>query len=209
VFACENHPDEMPRGRDMGPGRLRDTISQAPCPEGSALVASGSAVAGPDGVVPIEVGFTPTPELLVRGVQADPLSLELGLPVTLSFNITADDEQVVALKRVLFTPRVDADQIPNRNPQIAELSFSGGKSEPFTKLDPEAPPTVSLGGKLLLAPAERRPRPTGPAPSRPPSDASSSRTCPRRRCATPSTPPPARSTPAPSPPARRPCSPIR
>ena len=153
VVACENQPDDQARGANQGPGQVRDTISEAPCPEGSVAVASGSAIAGPDGIVPIELTFTPTADLLVRGVQADPLSLELGLPITLSFTVRAGDEQVVAIKRVLFTPRVDADQMPNRNPQIAELTFSGDKSQPFVTLDPASPPTVNVGAKLLLAPA--------------------------------------------------------
>jgi hypothetical protein len=153
VQACENRPDAMARGANNGPGRVRDTISQAPCPEGSIAVAEGSAVAGPDGSVPMEITFHPTAELLVNGVQADPLSLELGLPITLSFTIRAGDEQAVALKRVLFTPRIDAEQTPNRNPEITQLTVRPTKEDPPLLLDPAAPPAVPLGGKLHLEPS--------------------------------------------------------
>jgi hypothetical protein len=153
VQACENRPEDMPRGSDNGPGRVQDTISQAPCPEGSTPVAEGSAVAGPDGSVPMEVMFQPTPELLVNGVRADPLSLELGLPITLSFTVRAGDEQVVALKRVLFTPRIDPSQRPNQNPQITQMTVRNSKTDPPLLLDAEAPPAVPLSGKLRLAPS--------------------------------------------------------
>jgi hypothetical protein len=159
VQACGNRPDERARGSDNGPGRVNDSIAQAPCPDGALPVAAGSAVADEEGRVPIQVTFRPTLELLTQAVMDDPLSLELGLPITLSFTIRAGAEQVVAVKRVLFTPQLTPDQIPNRNPEITHLSFRAGRDEDLTTLQPEAPPSVPLRGRLrfLPAPAEAEP----------------------------------------------------
>lgn len=153
VQACGNRPDVMPRGSENGPGRVVDSIAQAPCPEGATPVAEGAVVPLSDGTAPISVTFRPTPELLIQAASDDPISVQLGLPITLSFTLRAGDEQVVAIKRVLFTPRLDAEQRPNRNPQISHLTVRPAGEEAFFKLDPAAPPTVALGGRLRLAPA--------------------------------------------------------
>jgi hypothetical protein len=159
VQACGNRPGERARGADNGPGRVVDSIAQAPCGDGALPVASGTAVADAEGRVPIQVTFRPTLELLAQAVMDDPLSLELGLPITVSFTVRAGDEQVVVVKRVLFSPQLSADQVPNRNPEITHLSYRLGRNDEPTTLQAETPPSVSLGGNLrfLPAPAEAEP----------------------------------------------------
>jgi hypothetical protein len=153
VQACGNRPEGTERGSDNGPGRVNDTISQAPCPDGAMSVAQGAAVPVEDGMAPIDVTFRPTPELLVQAVMADPISLELGLPITLSFTFRAGDEQVVAIKRVLFSPVLRPDHVPNRNPQITHLSVRATREDPPAPIDPAAPPSVAPGAKLRVMPA--------------------------------------------------------
>ncbi len=153
VQACGNRPEDGDRGADNGPGRVNDTISQAPCPEGALAIAEGEVVPGEDGSAPIAVTFQPRPELLIQAVMADPLSLELGLPITLSFTFRAGAEQVVAVKRVLFSPRLAPGQLPNRNPRIPHLSVRAGRGEPLTQLEAAAPPSVAAGASLQVVPA--------------------------------------------------------
>jgi hypothetical protein len=159
VQACGNRPDTGDRQSQAGPGQVNDTISQAPCPDGALPVAEGSVVPVEDGTAPLALIFQPTPELLIQAAMGDPLSLELGLPITLSFTFRAGDEQVVAIKRVLFSPTLRPDQVPNRNPQITHLSTRATREEPPTPIDPAAPPTLAPGAKLriLPAPAEAEP----------------------------------------------------
>jgi hypothetical protein len=152
VEACGNRPGESGRGPDSGPGRVNDTISQAPCPDGATPVAQGAVVPGEDGSAPITITFTPTPELLVAAARADPLGLELGLPIVLSFTFQAGEEEVVAIKRVLFSPRLSPEQVPNRNPRIAQLWFRSSKEDPPSPMDPAAPPTVAPGAMLHVQP---------------------------------------------------------
>ena len=65
----------------------------------------------------------------------------------------------MAVKRVLFSPRLTPEQVPNRNPQITQLSYRSTREDPHTLLDPAAPPTVAPGGSLRLQPAPAQAEP--------------------------------------------------
>lgn len=150
VRACGNAGAGEGEGRDRGPGNVRDTISQSACSRESPVIAEGQATVGADAVVPIEVSFTPTIEFLTAALRSDPLGAALGLPVTLGFNLIGADEenQVAAIKRVLFSPRLSPEQKPNANPRIESLSFRKLKGETPMPIDPAAPPEIPLGGRL-------------------------------------------------------------
>jgi hypothetical protein len=160
VMACGNEPAGGDEGRNEGPGNVRDTIAQAPCPPGALVVAEGSVAGREDGTVPLEVTFTPTAELLYAAVLADPLSVQLGLPITVAFTLRAGDEQVVGLKRVIFTPRLSAAQTPNRNPAIDRLLHRPKRADEPVPFLPEGPPVeVALGAEMeiVASPAEAEP----------------------------------------------------
>jgi hypothetical protein len=157
--ACGNDPLNGANDTRMQSGRLGLTVSGAPCPAGSALVAEGTAAPGADGVALVSVSFAPTEALLAAAVKADPLGVQLGLPLTVSFVFRAGDEEVVGLKRVLLSPRLAPEQTPNANPRIDSLHWRAGRGQPATPLvtagapggEGEAPPELGAGGRLRYA----------------------------------------------------------
>jgi hypothetical protein len=159
--ACGNDPLNGANDTRMQSGRLGLTVSGAPCPAGSALVAEGTAAPGADGVALVSVSFAPTEALLAAAVKADPLGVQLGLPLTVSFVFRAGDEEVVGLKRVLLSPRLAPEQTPNANPRIDSLHWRAGRGQPATPLvtagapggEGEAPPELGAGGRLRIGPS--------------------------------------------------------
>lgn len=156
VVACGNEPPGGSRGRDRGPGGLRDTVSRGACPPDAPVVAEGEAApAGdpPDVVPPIEFTFQPTRELLARALALDPLGALFGLPITLELTVAAGDEEAVGRKRILFVPRITADQRPNRNPVLGAVTLRARREAAPEPLDPGGePPAVAPGGELLVTP---------------------------------------------------------
>jgi hypothetical protein len=150
VEACVNDPNVAVMGGEQRPGRVGDSVSDEPC-VGGVLVAAGTAQpSDAAGVVPFAVTFQPTLELLARAVQADPLGIELGLPILLTFTISAGDESVVAVKRVIFTPRLAPDHKPNANPVVRSFTYRGSREELRQPLDPAAPPLLPPRAELRL-----------------------------------------------------------
>ncbi len=169
LVACGNAPPAQGRERDRGPGGVRDTISRATCPTGSAVVAEGDAVpAGnpPDVVVEMHATFVPTRDLLRGALAADPLGVIFGLPIVIELTVSAGGEHAIGRKRVIFGPRLSADQAPNSNPAIPRLGSRKSREDAPKVLDLAASerelPAVSLGAKLLLTP-EREPATPYPA----------------------------------------------
>ncbi len=153
VVACGNQSTTTERGRNMGPGNVRDTISRSVCPSSAQFVDEGDVVAAAgEAELPLAFAFTPTRELLVRAVMADPLGPIFGLPITIELTVSVDAETVVARKRVLFVPRLEPDQMPNRNPTLPGLTFRRQREDQHAPFDPKDPPLVEPGGKLLLTP---------------------------------------------------------
>jgi hypothetical protein len=153
VEACGNDPLEGnsdPTGRA---GRVAATVAQAPCPTGSTMVAEGSALPAADGSLVLEIRFTPTFDLLLAAVRADPLGIELGLPLKLSFVVGAGAESVVAVKRVLLSPRLSPTQQPNANPEIDTLLWRRDRSEAAVPLDEAVPLPLRPGARLRIGPA--------------------------------------------------------
>jgi hypothetical protein len=156
VAICPNRTDESFGSNQMRGGRVSDTVGDSPCGEGALVIADATAVAGPDGVVPFRTSFTPTLPFLIAAAEADPLGIELGLPITVTFTVRAGEESVIAVKRLLFSPRLTPAQTPNRNPIVTKFLWRSGREEPPKEVDPNLPPVVARGGRLRIrvAPAE-------------------------------------------------------
>jgi hypothetical protein len=158
VVCVSGKGSDTDRGRNMGPGRLRDTLGSASCPEDSPLLREGDMMPLDDasGVVPCDVTLVPTKEMLLQAIVADPYGGVYGLPLTVQLTVTAGEELVVARKRVVFSPMLAPDQAPNHNPAVTRLvsrADEDGPGIPFDLADPlSRPPTVPLGGRLFLEP---------------------------------------------------------
>jgi hypothetical protein len=156
VVCVSGKGSDTDRGRNAGPGRLRDTLGTASCPEDSPLLREVDVMPLADGVVPCEVTLVPTKEMLLQAIVADPYGGVYGLPLTVQLTVTAGEELVVARKRVVFSPMLAPDQTPNHNPMVTTLVYRAdedGPGMPFDLADPLArPPTVLLGSRLYLEP---------------------------------------------------------
>ena len=150
---CGNDPLEGSRDPSGRMGRVATTVAQAPCPLGSPLVAGGSVIPAADGSALLPASFRPTVALLTEAVRADPLSIELGLPLKLSFVVRAGDEEVVAVKRVLLSPRLSPTQKPNANPRLQSLLWRLERDQPTAELDETTPLPVARGARIRLLPS--------------------------------------------------------
>ncbi|HEY0709388.1 MAG TPA: TonB-dependent receptor, partial [Polyangia bacterium] len=163
VQTCVVSPNEEARGGTQRPGRLGDTIGDAPCDPGAGIIAEGTAQAIAGGVVPLVVSFQPTLPLLIEAARVDPLGIELGLPITVTFTLTAGDQTVVAFKRIVFSRRLSASQIPNQSPVIGGFKLRRSRTETAALLDPKAAAPVSRGGRRLFLSVEPAVAETYPA----------------------------------------------
>lgn len=155
--------DEQGGGGNMMPGGVRQTIGRGECPDGAPVLAEGDAAPAPGSLMPkIEIPLPLTPNLLVAALGQDPLGLIYGLALTVEVTATAGQEGVILRKRVLISPRLTADQVPNQNPIIPALSYRKTEDDPLIPYDPAQPPVVKLGEKLRLepAPGEKQTYPT-------------------------------------------------
>jgi hypothetical protein len=158
VVCISGKGSDTDRGRNAGPGRLRDTLGTAACPEDAQLLREDDMLPLGDrsGVVPCDVTFVPTREMLIEAIKDDPYGGVYGLPLTVQITASAGDEEVVARKRVVFSPQLTPDQVPNKNPLVTALHYrldEDGPAMPFDMADPLAqPPTVPLGSKLFIEP---------------------------------------------------------
>jgi hypothetical protein len=160
VVCLSGRGSDADRGRNMGPGRINDTLGTGSCPEDAQLLREDDIIPPSDGwetgVVPCEITLVPTREMLLLAVMSDPLGAVYGLPITVQVTATAGDESVIARKRVVFSPQLTPEQKPNANPTIPRLvhrTDEDGPATPFDLTDPLAqPPSVPLGGELFLEP---------------------------------------------------------
>ena len=153
VEVCANQPDQAVQGGNAimpRAGQEGDTVSDSPCPAGSMLLSETSVSPAADGTVPFQTSFTPTLPFLVEAARADPFGIELGLPITLTFIVSAGDEKVVAYKRLLFSRRLAATQVPNQNPVVTTFFWRAKREDPRQTLDPLNPPAVALRDKLRV-----------------------------------------------------------
>jgi hypothetical protein len=150
VDACVNDPNGDIIAGEQRPGRVGDSVSDSPCGPGADLVAAGVAQPAEDGVVPFTVTFQPTLALLIRAGMADPLGVQLGLPILLTFTVRAGGESVVAVKRVIFSPRLGPEHKPNANPVVSAFTYRYSREGVRQPLDPYVPPFVPFHGELRL-----------------------------------------------------------
>ncbi|HEY0714959.1 MAG TPA: hypothetical protein VGF45_19925 [Polyangia bacterium] len=152
VQTCVVQPNEEARGGTQRPGRLGDTIGDAPCDPGAGIIAEGTALPIAGGVVPLVVSFQPTLALLIEAARIDPLGVELGLPITVTFTLRAGGESVTAFKRIIFSRRLSPMQIPNQSPVIGSFKLRTNRNMTAARFDPDvAPPVVRAGRTLLLS----------------------------------------------------------
>jgi hypothetical protein len=152
VEACSNQADQAVQGNAFNQrgGRVGDTVADSPCPAGSLVLADASVPAASDGVVPFSTSFTPTLPFLIEAARADPLGIELGLPITLTFVISAGDEKVVGYKRLLFSRRLSPEQVPNQNPVVTRFFWRSRREDARQPLDPLNPPALVLRERLRV-----------------------------------------------------------
>jgi hypothetical protein len=162
VLACGNSGSNTPGGPNGNgnpaggpPGGSNDTVSRQACPSSSLVVASGRAPIRPeDGIASgMAAILKPDLSLLATALAADPLGIEIGLPITVGLVVRQGSYEIVGIKRVIVMPRLSADQIPNQNPVITNLMHRPAKHMPMQAFLPgEPPPEVPLGGKLNILP---------------------------------------------------------
>lgn len=116
VQLCVVPLNEEARGGTQRPGRFGDAIGDAPCDPDAGVVAEGTALPIAGGIVPLVTSFTPTLPFLIEAARVDPLGIELGLPVTVTFTISAGSESVVAFKRVISRRVCCPRRRPTRTP---------------------------------------------------------------------------------------------
>jgi hypothetical protein len=151
--------------------------SQIPPPVGPALATteiypdSAPAMVQPDpdapiqyhaqasyGFTPEQVGlfFAPQPTGVAMLDQSIAYNRDFGLDGIVDLQFTLGAEKVQAIKRVVYWPRLAADQQPNKNPAVAEVRFFGRQNATTGALeDPwDTPRTVSraAGDKLFVLP---------------------------------------------------------
>jgi hypothetical protein len=161
VAVCGDTGAGRDRGRDEGPGGVRDVTGRGACRESAVLASGVRVIAGPDGELGWQVAFNPTKPMLAAALATDTFGAVFGLPLSIELTAAAPAgtdplERVIARKRVVFMPRLAPDQVANKNPIITRLSYrteENGPATDFDLADPlRAPPTVSLGGELWLEP---------------------------------------------------------
>jgi len=153
VEACANQADQSVQGGNnlnQRGGRVGDTVADSPCPTGALLLAETSVAPTGDGPVPFQTSFAPTLPFLIDAARADPLGIELGLPITLTFTISAGDEQVVGYKRVLFSRRLTPQQVPNQNPVVTKFFWRARREDPRQPIDAQGPPHLVLRERLRV-----------------------------------------------------------
>jgi hypothetical protein len=154
VEACANQPNLAIQGGNPvmpRPGMEGDAVADSPCSgAGSLLLSEMDVVPTADGVVPFSTSFTPTLPFLIEAARADPFGIELGLPLTVTFTVSAGDEKVVAYKRILFSRRLGPTHTPNQNPVVTTFFYRPKREDPRQTLDPFNPPVVALRDKLRI-----------------------------------------------------------
>lgn len=106
------------------------------------------------GFTPQQLGlfFSPTP--IDNGVldQSIAYNRDFGLDAIVNLTFAHMDRSVLAIKRVVYWPRLAADQVPNRNPTLSELRLFHARNEETG--DPEVPwldsDVFSIGAKDKL-----------------------------------------------------------
>jgi len=117
------------------------------------------------GLQPCQIGafFSPTPTGIAAVDASVALNRDYGLPAIVNLNFGLGAETAVAIKRLVYWPRLPPDllppdhqdfvQIPNQNPTLASVDFYKHRDE--TTGDPDMPcgadvPTVSVAAKDKL-----------------------------------------------------------
>ena len=145
----------------MRPGGARDTVGRGDCAADSLVLGEGDAPPGADGVIPMAMPLVVTKPMILAALTADPLGAVYGLPLTVEITLSAGEgdtrEEVIGRKRILFTPRLSPEQVPNQNPLVPGLVFrrgDDGSPQVVSLTDPLAsPPQVHLGETITVEPS--------------------------------------------------------
>jgi hypothetical protein len=108
----------------------------------------------------ISFDFSVPPSLLQLAFTADPYAaMGFQLPVVVQMELGAGSENIIATKRLIFSQQLPdrPAQAPNQNPEVTTVTTYPARDanlDPIspTPLDPSAPVTVPLGGKLWFEP---------------------------------------------------------
>jgi hypothetical protein len=108
----------------------------------------------------IAFDFSVPPSLLQLAFTADPYAaMGFQLPVVVQMELGSGSENIVATKRLIFSQQLPdrPAQAPNQNPEVPTVTTYAARDanlDPIspTPLDPRAPVTVPLGGKLWFEP---------------------------------------------------------
>jgi hypothetical protein len=178
---CPDYIDTITSATEQGSKLCppASTTSQIPEPIGSKLAtapASGPPTASPivpDGIEynptlsfglrPDQVGafFSPTPTGVPLLDASVALNRDFGLPAIVNLTFGLGSERVEAIKRVVYWPRLDPAQQPNKNPTMGGVRLYRHRDDatgnPIDEIDPVADPTptvsVSAMDKLYVQPA--------------------------------------------------------
>ena len=148
--------------------------SQIPEPIGHNLAtapAPGPPTAGPIapygieynpmvsfGLTPEQVGafFSPTPFGIPAIDQSIAYNRDFGLPAVVNLTFDLAGEHAVAIKNVVYWPRLDPAQEPNKNPTLGGIRLFNERDkttgDPINEIDPavDPMPTVSVGEMTKL-----------------------------------------------------------
>jgi hypothetical protein len=127
-------------------------------PDDPAMIEYAPAVSF--GLEPCQVGlfFSPTMTGVAAVDQSVAYNRDFGLPAVVNLTFGLGAESAVAIKRVVYWPRLAPDEQPNQNPELDDLLFfhqrdatTGQPVDPWT----DAAPTVSqaAGDRLYVQPS--------------------------------------------------------
>lgn len=111
------------------------------------------------GLRPDQVGafFSPTPTGIAQLDQSIAYNRDFGLPAIVNLNFDINGEHAVAIKNVVYWPKLDPGEQPNTNPTLAGLIFykhrnadTGDPEDPWP--DPNPTLSISAGDKLFVQP---------------------------------------------------------
>ena len=149
----------------MFPDPIGMNLATAPAPGPSPIGPNPNMPAGIEynpivtfGLTPTQIGafFSPTPTGIPVLDKSISYNRDFGLPAIVNLTFGLGNERVEAIKRVVYWPRLDAAQQPNKNPTMSGIKLYRQRDEatgdPIDLIDPvmEPVPTVSVSAMTKL-----------------------------------------------------------
>jgi len=111
------------------------------------------------GLTPTQVGdfFSPTPTGIAQLDQSIAYNRDFGLPAIVNLKFDINGEHAVAIKNVVYWPKLDPSEQPNTNPTLEGLTLymhrnadTGDPQDPWPDQNPTL--SISAGDKLFVQP---------------------------------------------------------